>query len=76
MEHTLPQDMPRHEDQPRARVGILGNNEKDCASTDSRIYFGAGGYHDDNRTCEGVVQFQIEMKKLVVLILDYAKFGY
>ena len=55
MEHTLPQDMPRHEDQPRARVGILGKNEKDCASTDSRIYFGAGGYHDDNRTCEGVV---------------------
>ena len=55
MEHTLPQDMPRHEDQPRARVGILGNNEKDCASTDSRIYFEAGGYHDDNRTCEGVV---------------------
>ena len=66
MEHTLPQDMPRHEDQPRARVAILGNNEKDCTSTDSRIYFGAGGYHDDNRTYEGVVEFQIEMETIFV----------
>ena len=40
MEHVLPQHMPRHEDQPRARVGILGNNGKDCTSTDSRIGFG------------------------------------
>ena len=58
--------MPRHEDQSRARVGILGNNEKDCTSTDSRIYFGAGGYHDDNRTYEGVVEFQIEMETIFV----------
>ena len=70
MEHTLPQDMPRHEDQPRARVGILGNNEKDCTSTDSRIYFGAGGYHDDNRTCEGVVEFLIEMETIFVRGFD------
>ena len=66
MEHTLPQHMPRHEDQPRARVGILRNNEKDCTNTDSRIYFGVGGYHDDNRTCEGVVEFQIEMETIFV----------
>ena len=58
--------MPRHEDQPRARVGILGNNEKDCTSIDSRIYFGAGGYHDDNRTYEGVVEFQIEVETIFV----------
>ena len=64
MDHTLPQHMPRHEDQPRSRVGILGNNEKDCTSTDSRIYFGAGGYHDDNRTHEGIVEFQIEMETI------------
>ena len=50
MEHTLPQDMPRHED--------------------SRIYFGAGGYHDDNRTCEGVVEFQIEMETIFVRGFD------
>ena len=32
MEHTLPQDMPRHEDQPRARVGILGKNQFEIIS--------------------------------------------
>ena len=35
----------------RARIGILGNNEKDCVSTDSRIGFGTGGYVDDSNTC-------------------------
>lgn len=35
----------------RARIGILGNNENDCASTDSRIGFGTGGNHDDTITC-------------------------
>ena len=71
MEHTLPQHMPRHEDQPRARVGILGNNGKDCTSTDSRIGFGAGGNHDDNRTCEGVVQFKVEMEIIFVGGFDF-----
>ena len=35
----------------RARIGFLGNNERDCISPDSRIGFGTGGYHDDNNTC-------------------------
>ena len=35
----------------KARIGILGNNEKVCDSTDSRIGFGTGGYHDDSNTC-------------------------
>ena len=35
----------------KARIGILGNNEKDCTSTDSRIGFGTGGYSDDTNTC-------------------------
>ena len=35
----------------KARIGILGNNEKDCATTDSRIGFGTGGKHDDSNTC-------------------------
>ena len=35
----------------KARIGILGNNGKDCATTDSRIGFGTGGYHDDSNTC-------------------------
>ena len=36
---------------PRARIGILGNNERDCSSCDSRIRFGTGGAHDDSNTC-------------------------
>ena len=35
----------------KARIGILGNNENDCATPDSRIGFGTGGYHDDYNTC-------------------------
>ena len=35
----------------RARIGILGNNENDCSSCDSRIGFGTGGAHDNSNTC-------------------------
>jgi len=35
----------------KARIGILGNEQKDCASCDSRIGFGTGGYPDDSNTC-------------------------
>jgi len=30
---------------PRARIGILGNNEDDYLTCDSRIGFGLGGNH-------------------------------
>ena len=36
---------------PRARIGILGNNEGDCVTCDSRIGFGTGGANDDSNTC-------------------------
>ena len=35
----------------KARIGIIGNNENNCGSCDSRIGFGTGGYHDDTNTC-------------------------
>ena len=35
----------------KARIGILGNNENDCVTCDSRIGFGTGGYPDDSNTC-------------------------
>jgi len=35
----------------KARIGILGNNEYECSSCDSRIGFGTGGYTDDSNTC-------------------------
>ncbi|PFX11426.1 uncharacterized skeletal organic matrix protein 5-like, partial [Stylophora pistillata] len=39
---------------PKARIGILGNQENECQSCDSRIGFGTGspgGIHDDSNTC-------------------------
>ena len=36
---------------PKARIGILGNNENNCKTCDSRIGFGTGGKHDDSNTC-------------------------
>ena len=36
----------------KARIGILGNNENNCNSCDSRIGFGTGGHpDDDSNTC-------------------------
>jgi len=35
----------------KARIGILGNNENDCNTCDSRIGFGTGGNRDDSNTC-------------------------
>ena len=35
----------------KARIGILGNNENDCDSCDSRIGFGTAGNPDDSNTC-------------------------
>ncbi|KAL9953878.1 hypothetical protein ACROYT_G041351 [Oculina patagonica] len=38
-------------DLSKARIGILGNQENDCHTYDSRIGFGTGGYPDDSNTC-------------------------
>ena len=35
----------------QARIGIIGNQENDCNSCDSRIGFGTAGYPDDSNTC-------------------------
>ncbi|KAL9954490.1 hypothetical protein ACROYT_G042038 [Oculina patagonica] len=35
----------------KARIGLLGNNEDNCDTCDSRIGFGTGGLHDDSNTC-------------------------
>ena len=38
-------------DRSKARIGILGNNEDDCTSCNSRVGFGTGGKNDDSNTC-------------------------
>ena len=35
----------------KARIGIVGNNENECISSDSRIGFGTGGSPDNSNTC-------------------------
>ena len=35
----------------KARIGILGNNDDNCNTCDSRIGFGTGGWPDDASTC-------------------------
>ena len=40
----------------RVRIGVMGNNENDCASCDSRVGFGGGGYPDDSNTCGNVAK--------------------
>ena len=35
----------------KARIGIVGNNEADCGTCDSRIGFGTTGNHDSSNTC-------------------------
>ena len=35
----------------KARIGIIGNEQNDCNSCDSRIGFGTGGLQDDSNTC-------------------------
>ena len=35
----------------KARIGIHSNDQNDCATCDSRIGFGTGGYSDDSNTC-------------------------
>ena len=35
----------------KARIGIIGNNDNDCVTCDTRIGFGTGGKHNDGVTC-------------------------
>ena len=44
----------------KARIGILGNNENECGSCDSRIGFGTGGKHDDSNTCGNEAKFSAD----------------
>ncbi|XP_022806742.1 uncharacterized protein LOC111343816 [Stylophora pistillata] len=41
----------RKEENAKARIGIIANDDNNCRSCDSRIGFGTGGYEDDSNTC-------------------------
>ena len=40
----------------KARIGIISNQENDCASCDSSIRFGSGGLPVDSNTCGDVAK--------------------
>ena len=42
----------------KARFGILGNEQNNCESCDSRIGFGTGGKHGDSNTCGNEARFK------------------
>ncbi|XP_022805577.1 uncharacterized skeletal organic matrix protein 5-like [Stylophora pistillata] len=43
--------------QSNARIGIIGNEQSNCVSADSRIGFGTGGNPDKSITCGNVAKF-------------------
>ena len=45
---------PNYNYHSEARIGIISNQEDDCATPDSRIGFGIGGYPNGNNTCGNV----------------------
>ncbi|PFX13775.1 hypothetical protein AWC38_SpisGene22117 [Stylophora pistillata] len=50
-------DDPRfNKDKSKARIGIIGNEQNNCKSCDSRIGFGTGGYPQEDNTCGNVVK--------------------
>ena len=46
--------------QPRARIGILSNEQNDCNSCNSRIGFGTGGKPDYSNSCGNVAAHQAD----------------
>jgi len=55
----------------KARIGFLGNNEKDCIQCDSRIVFGTGGRHDDTNTCGNEdAEFNVHIKAMGYILVQ------
>ena len=48
------------DDRSKARIAILGNNEDDCSSPNSRIGFGTGGDSGDSNTCGNEAMHQTD----------------
>ena len=44
-------------DHSKARIGMIGDNRKDCTNCDSRIGFGTGGNPDKSNSCGNEATF-------------------
>ena len=59
---------------PKARIGILGNNENDCNTCDSRIGFGTGGKHDNSNTCGNEAKYgKTHIKAMGYILVQWEK---
>ena len=55
----------------KARIGILGNNENNCVTCDSRIGLGTGGRHDDTNTCGNEATWSPDMGNKHIKAMGY-----
>ena len=53
----------------KARIGILGNDQMDCNSCNSRLGFGSGGNFDNKNTCGNLDNNQ--KKRLSIKAMGY-----
>jgi len=56
---------------PKARIGIIANNEDECDSCDSRIGFGSGGFPDDTNTCGIEAQTFVDNRPRHIKVMGY-----
>ena len=55
----------------KVRIGILGNQENNCLSCDSRIGFGTGGHPDDSNTCGNVAAYSPDNGERSIKAMGY-----
>ena len=55
----------------KARIGILGNNENNCHSPDSRIGFGTGGWPGDSNTCGNIAMYNTDNGNTNIKAMGY-----
>ena len=58
-------------DYSRARIGILGNEQKNCYSPDSRIGFGTGGSPGFSNTCGNEAEIQTDNGEKHIKAIGY-----
>ena len=55
----------------KARIGLLGNENNNCGSCDSRIGFGTGGKPDDSNTCGNEAEWQPDNGEKHITAMGY-----
>jgi len=55
----------------KARIGVLGNQQNDCGSCNSRIGFGTGGRPDDFNTCGNAASISPDNGKKNIKAMGY-----